>query len=439
MKKAIAVFLLLVSFVVIPHAMAEEAFALDDRKVYAGMDLSYAQGYVPSVEGGAMNLIVPVKTVGIQGSVAATLTILSPALSPFIDTTLQKVVKPDDKGNAYKVAFTLPMKRASYNGVYPATLLVEGKNAAGEVLSREFPLSLPLLTGLPEDTGAGLSVLEVVPEGDGLRPGEPGALRVRLKNNGERSALTDILLTVSDQGNSILPQGSHTMAGGELAPGEEQWVTVPVVLQPNAVPIPHVVNVNAQYRAFAGEVQSIARSFTVPVTQDMRLTYGKAQLPVLVTQGDLVNFTLPLMNMGKATVHNVLLTFSLPGLSEGESVLAGNIEPGGTVQGKATFQVSDGTLGETAGEVEITYEDAQGTQGRLTLPLQTEVVARKPVVADANGNVSTGAAPTGTPAKEMTLVERWWPLGVAALMLVVVLAQTAHYRGRIRRIEEQRL
>lgn len=436
MCKKVLILLLLLALC-LPGALAEEAFSLDDRRIFRGMDITYAQGYVPAVENGEMKLIVPVRAEGVRGQITARLTILSPELSPFVDSAVERQFRPEAEGRGYQIAFQLPLRRDAYNGLYAATLHLEGKNATGEALSGDIPLSLPFLSGKSEDLSSALQLLELQPGEGGLKPGEAGLLRLHIRNAGQRATLNDILLTLSSTSGSILPTGGHTIGAGSLPPGEARWVELPVILQPDAAPILHVLSLTAQFSGFEGEPQSGSRSFTLPVTNEMILRYGKPQLPQVVTQGDLVNFTLPLMNMGRASLRNVLLTFSLPGISEGESVLAGSIEPGDTVQGKATFQVSDSARGNIGGEVTITYEDARGSQGSLSLPITTEVLARKPL-ASAAQNPGAAAQPAQE-APKLSPLERWWPLGLAALLLILALGQTIHYRRKLRRLEEQKL
>ena len=99
----------------------------------------------------------------------------------------------------------------------------------------------------------------------------------------------------------------------------------------------------------------------MPVTQAIRLEQGGVQLPVAIA-GELGNMTLPLMNMGKGELQNVLVKLEMDGVLDAQSVLVGTMAAGETKQAKLTFTPRLDSVGTHSGTVTVTCEDAYGTR-----------------------------------------------------------------------------
>ena len=419
-------------------ALAQEPFAIDEHRKYTGMPFAYAQGYEPGPGKDGYVLMLPIVSEVARGTLTATLTIGNPEVSPFVDKEVTKSIQPDKNGRSWNVSFTLAMRREAYNGMYAAALRLQSKDADGNDLTQDISLVLPLRGATEEPIAQALDVVSVVPGVQGLAPGGRGELICTLSNKSPRNALTNVQVTLNEPSGAILPQGTHTLSLESIAPGQQVQVTCPVLLQPDSRPRLHVVSASAQATRFSGAVDTLTRAFTVSVTQDMRLKLGQVQFPPQAAQGDLLSFELPLMNMGKGTIHNTLLSFSLPGLSQGESVLAGNIEPGGTVQARATLRVGAAPVGEVSGTVDISFEDAEGTASHLSLPLDVNIIAR-PAPLESKATPDKSATQSEGEPSLMTVIRQWAPVGTAGLLLILLAWQGLYYRGKMRRMEEQRL
>lgn len=419
MKKVVFTALLIALF----HCLVAQAaaFSLDEQRMQ-----SHASGQ-------GWRLVLPIEAPEARGAITASLSFHDPELIPFEEVIYTKTLRSGER-QGYEAVFSMKLKPTAYQGLYPATLEVTGKDAQGQPVTGSLALSVPFTGGEVEPLQEPLRVLSLSVGKQALTPGGTGALQVTLGNASHRTPLEQLALTIMDPAGAILPRASHTLLVPTLAPGEKRTLSYPVQLQPDSLPRLHVAMVAVAYTRFPKTPGAISRGFTLPVTQDLRLHHGRPELPLQVTQGDLVSFNLPLMNMGKGSIHNTLLTFSIPGISQGDSVLAGNILPGATAQGKATFQVSDQRLGLVKGQVVITYEDAQGREEQFTLPLQTEILARKPAE-----NAIGASEPSAEQPSEPSLLARWWPVGAVLLLLVLLAVQGLYYRGRLRRLEEAKL
>ena len=83
--------------------------------------------------------------------------------------------------------------------------------------------------------------------------------------------------------------------------------------------------------------------------------------------------TLPLMNMGKGELQNVLVKLEMEGVLDAQSVLVGTMAAGETKQAKLTFTPKLDSVGSHSGTVTITCEDAYGNAFSQTLDVMLDV------------------------------------------------------------------
>jgi hypothetical protein len=93
MKKLIPVLIVLALLLLPSAALAEAgdaaattAFTIDTQHIYPGMDKSYAQGYLPTVEDGTAAVVLPltVSGSGLCDTVTASLDLGDPSAAPFV-------------------------------------------------------------------------------------------------------------------------------------------------------------------------------------------------------------------------------------------------------------------------------------------------------------------------------------------------------------------
>ncbi|MBR4443446.1 MAG: hypothetical protein IKS52_09280, partial [Clostridia bacterium] len=172
-------------------------------------------------------------------------------------------------------------------------------------------------------------------------------------------------------------------------------------------------------------------TFTLPVSQEVRLEQGGVQAPPSVIQGDAAAFALPLMNLGRGELRNVVASLSLPGVVERQSVLVGAIAPGETKQAKISVTPGKDILGEVSGEISVAAEDAWGNETGFSLPISLTVEA----APEAKKEAETAA----DLVKEMVPGYVWPLAGACLTLLIALIVQGALLRGKIRRMEEEKL
>ena len=148
-----------------------------------------------------------------------------------------------------------------------------------------------------------------------------------------------------------------------------------------------------------------------------------------VVAGDSITATLPLMNMGKADILNAMVTISLPGMSLRQSVLVGTIQPGETRQAQLTITAPKGAIGSFDGTLTVSGEDNDGNSVSFDLPVGLNV--EEAVKTDTL--TSQGTAKQKTPVSVIVL-------SIACAVLVAALiAQSILLRGKLHKLEEERL
>ncbi len=426
MMKKLLIMLLAAVCILIPTAFAEEEapFVLQENMVMSGMDKSWYQGYEPMVEGDSLTIHLPLKSERSNGKITVTLIMDDPEISPVRTEKLSAVFWRNE--GLFSAKLSLKLSPSCINGDYAARILIEGDDKDGQEMSMEIPVVIRVRSGKAE-TGAHPSIENV---SGTLNVGEEGKIAARIKNTSRYSEMTDILLTVTDRSGEVLPAGSDKARIQNLAPGEAFRIEYPVLVKPNAGVALHEMEFHLTYTA-AGAAGEWTETFTLPVTQQIRMEQGGVQMAQSVVQGDMATLTLPLMNMGRGELHNVMATLTMPGITDKQSVLVGTIGPGETKQAKISFTPGKNVLGEVTGEVTVSCEDAWGNSTSFTLPTSITVEEPAPVVQQA---VSIAEE-----AQEKNPYILYILAGMSAALVLALILQGTILRRKIHRLEEERL
>ena len=426
MMKKLLIMLLAAVCILLPSALAEEdaPFVLQEHVVMSGMDKSWYQGYEPTVEGDSLNIHLPLKSEQSNGKITATLVLDEPEISPVRSEKMSATFWRNE--GLFSVKLNLKLSPSRINGDYSGKVLIEGEDKEGQNMTMEIPVVIRIRNGRDE-TGVYPAIENV---SGALNVGEEGTIAARITNTSRYSEMTDVLLTVTDKSGDTLPEGSDILRIRDLMPGEALQIEYPVLVKPTAGVALHEMEFHLTYTA-AGAKGEWTETFTLPVTQNIRMEQGGIQMAQSVVQGDMATLTLPLMNMGKGELNNVMATLTLPGITDQQSVLVGTIGPGETKQAKISFTPGKGVLGEVAGEVLVSCEDAWGNSTSFTLPASITVEEPAPVVQPA---VSIAEE-----AQEKNPYILYILAGACAALAMALILQGAILRRKIHRLEEERL
>lgn len=428
MKKRFSLLLILLAVLALcAPALAEGGFTLDENATIAGMNyLPWARGYEPTSDGETMTVCLPLRSDSAAGKITATLTVDDETVSPLRGDGAKIDVLPDQNG-LYAVRLSARLLSGRINGDYAATVRVTGKGADGADVTADFPVVLRVRDGKPGGAAMRPALENVSAD---LRVGENGALTAALVNTDPYAEMRDILLTVSDESGDILSAGSDSLRLGSLMPGERAQVFYPLSVQPDAAVKAHTLNLTLTWTALGADM-SWTEKRTLAVTQEIRLERGALQGAASVVAGDTAVLTLPLMNMGRGDVRNVLATLTLPGLCERQSVLVGAIASGESAQARLSF-AADGEAGTYTGVFSVTGEDVWGNESGFELPVTLSVETRPVKSAEETASDDAAAGKKLSP-----LV--WGLGGACALLLLALIVTSALLARKIHRLEEDRL
>ena len=353
MRKTICIFLTMLLVLSMRVTALAAEFELDQHSTIDGMNRSWYQGYAPSISYHKMTLCLPIRAESCVGDITVSLALDDPNVFVLSDQPKEVTVSPKD--GIYPVKLVLPLEQYRRNGDYPATITIKGIDGNGKEIEETMPYIIRIRDGYGSHETLEPMISDVV--GD-LDVGTDGSLSLTITNPTTTQSIMDGKITVTDSSGEILMSGSNRFTIPEILPGKSETVSIPMTVKGNATVSQHTLEVKLSYSCL-GKAAEWKESFTVPVTQAIRLEQGGVQLPTAIA-GELGNMTLPLMNMGKGELRNVLVKLEMEGVLDAQSVLVGTMAAGETKQAKLTFTPKLDSVGTHSGTVIITCEDAYG-------------------------------------------------------------------------------
>ncbi len=428
MNKWLAVLLTALFLTLFSTACGEPAqmFSIDGNAVLKGMDRSWSRGYEPSVSRGKWELVLPVKTDAVPVQLTAELVIPEGNLTPFKAQEMSVQGREEEKG-LWEIRFALSLLPDRKNADYPCMIRLNGRDAEGRELTTDIPYVIQFRGAKEEIEKTRISVDDVQAA---LSVGETAEIKVTLSNPCAATVIRDLELKISDAAGHILPAGAEALKIGTLSVGESVTVNYPVTVTEKATVAPHVLKFEMTGTGLGKDV-SITSNHTVSVHQEIRIDQGGLKMAPAVVAGDSVSMTLPIMNMGKADVVNVLATVTMPGITERQSVLVGTIQPGETKQAQMLLSPAKDTAGDFSGELTVECTDQDGNPASFTLPVNLKVDPPK------KETEKTGGRETVKKEKANPLV----PVlgGACGLLLILLIVQGAVLRRKLHRLEEEKL
>ena len=366
MKKLICILLTLLLVLSMSVTAFAAEFEIDQFAKIEGMSRSWYQGYEPSISYHKMTIYLPIRAESYEGKITVSIALEDPNV--FLLAGDPKAVTASSKNGIYSVKLVLPLKQQRQNGDYPATITIKGADGNG----KEIVETLPYVIRIRDGYGSHETMEPVIDHVVGnLDVGTDGSLSLTISNPTTTQSIMNGEITVTDSTGEILMSGSNRFLIPEILPGQSETVTIPMTVKGNATISQHTLEVKLSYSCL-GKSAEWKESFTVPVTQAIRLEQGGVQLPTAIA-GEVGNMTLPLMNMGKGELRNVLVKLEADGVLDAQSVLVGTMAAGETKQAKLTYTPFLDSVGTHSGTVTITCEDAYGNTFSQTLDVTLTV------------------------------------------------------------------
>ena len=360
MRKTICIILTMLLVLSMGVTAFAAEFEIDQHAEIDGMSRSWYQGYSPSISYHKMTICLPIRAESYVGDITVSLALDDPNVFALSGQPKEVTVSPKD--GIYPVKLVLPLEQYRRNGDYPATITIKGNDGNG----KEIVETLGYVIRIRDGYGSHETMEPVISDVVGsLDVGKDGSLSLTITNPTTTQSIMDGEITVTDSTGDILMAGSNRYLIPEILPGESEVVTIPMTVKGNASISQHTLEVKLSYSCL-GKSAEWKESFTVPVTQAIRLEQGGVQLPTAIA-GELGNMTLPLMNMGKGELRNVLVKLEADGVLDAQSVLVGTMAAGETKQAKLTYTPFLNSVGTYSGTVTVSCEDAYGNTFSQTL------------------------------------------------------------------------
>ena len=366
MRKTICIFLTMLLVLSMSVTALAAEFEIDQNTKIDGMSRTWYQGYAPSISYHKMSLCLPIRAESCVGDITVSLALDDPNVFALSAEPKEVIVSPKD--GIYPVKLVLPLEQYRRNGDYPATITLKGTDGEGKEIVETMPYVIRIRDGYGSHETMEPVISDVV---GNLDVGTDGSLSLTITNPTTTQSIMDGEITVTDSTGDILMSGSNRFSVPEILPGKSEVVTIPMTVKGNATISQHTLEVKLSYSCL-GKSAEWKESFTVPITQAIRLEQGGVQLPTAIA-GELGDMTLPLMNMGKGELRNVLVKLEAGGVLNAQSVLVGTMAAGETKQAKLTYTPSLDSVGTHSGTVTITCEDAYGNTFSQTLEVTLTV------------------------------------------------------------------
>lgn len=415
-----------------PQTTESAEFAIDTQHAYLGMDKNYAKGYMPAVSDGTATVVLPLVMSGgaVCDTVTASLDLGDPSTAPFVFknyvSEFEWATYTVEGGDASccLISFSLALQKDRINGSYPVVVHTEGTTQNGTVLNGDFTLYVVVEDGksveseesAPKEPAAVPQpklVVEAYEYGaEALESGEEATLTVTIKNTSAKQTVKNIKLSFLDVSGEIIPTEISSVYIEKIKKGESAACSFYIRVAEDASARAHVLTVTMEYENSEATAFSSSDTIVLDVTQPIRLEYEQPTLPTKVTEGDNVSFAMNVMNLGKSTVYNVLLTFEIAGLNNGGSVLVGNLQPGESQEAATNLLVSsmDGEYGDTSGTILLSYENEAGELFECAIAMQTRIekkIAAASTQTQQSKDDNEGSFP-------------WWVWGVGGIIIIGV-------------------
>ena len=421
MRKTICILLTMLLVLSMSVTAFAAEFEIDQHSTIDGMSRSWYQGYTPSISYHKMTICLPIRAASCVGDITVSLALDDPNV--FVLSGQPQIVTVSPKDGIYPVKLVLPLEQYRRNGDYPATITIKGTDGNGKEIVETFCYVIRIRDGY----GSHETMEPVISNVHrSLDVGSDGSLSLTITNPTTTQSIMEGEITLTDASGDILMSGSNRFVIPEILPGKSETVTIPMTVKGNAAISQHTLEVKLCYSCL-GKSAEWKETFTVPVTQAIRLEQGGVQLPTAIA-GELGNMTLPLMNMGKGELQNVRVKLEMDGVLDAQSVLVGTMAAGETKQAKLTFTPKLDSVGTHSGIVTITCEDAYGNAFTQTLDVTLTVDEPIPEVE----------------LQQEEEKEKMSPVTIVLIILCVVLvaglvAQGTILTKKIHTLEEERL
>lgn len=475
-----------------PGAEKKVFIGIDNQHVYDGMEQSYAEGYLPLEEKDTLRLVVPFTVEGSlkEEKLTVTLDFGSEQESPFLkknyrkDVMAQKYVFGEEEVTSYLYTVLIPLEEGRKAGQYPVKVRAEGREQQGKTVSLEYtvfarlsgkntedekkeegepgseqgedeaqePGGVPqteegtLPSGGESESGANAEekpahqpkfILENCSlDGEVVEAGSSNEVAVVFRNMSRETAVKNLKITVSQEGNSLAFE-RNSQYFEQVKAKESVTLKQKIQVQKNAeqgsIPLQFLL----EYEDEKGTAYTSTEVYTVRIYQPAQITIANCTMPSSVYANDTVIPELQIINQGRAPVYNVRVSMEGSGLFQVQPYFGGTLESGNELQGSIRIFVGtrdmksmeerlEGTKEEKYGDTEahflLEYEDAYGQTFSSQFSYTTQI--QEPQILSLKAE------------EEKTETNQWW-ISIVILCGVLLIFGLVIQTIRLRQIRRQ--
>ena len=300
---------------------------IDNQNRYEGMDKAYSDGYVPKVEQGRVQLVVPlICNQKLQNdSIRVALNLGDSQSMPFVNKnyektfTLQSTAVNDGLNivESYVVLFSLELKEERYNGSYPVVLTVEAVDANGNDMQQQFTVYVNISDGKnlneePETEATTEEPVTYAPKvlvescnfsKNEVVAGEEVKAEITLVNTSQTESVQNmtVMLTAQEEYFTLLSQ-SDTIYVGAIPAGGSTIITYDFAVNSATPQGQYHLTLTMDYADSKGMLYSESGNAKVDVKQTILMQFDPVVIPKEVQVADVVEAQVQAMNLGRTTV-----------------------------------------------------------------------------------------------------------------------------------------
>jgi hypothetical protein len=402
---------------------------VDSANLYEGMGKTYAQGYVPTIKGGAATIILPLVGETLNATVHLKADLGSVAGSPFVYGNYSQTVR----GNGlYVFSITIPLTGSRINGSYPVVLTAEYLDVMGMKVVQAFTVYVTVTDGQnPVDPNARpeketvekpeLFISSCVINPNSVGGGEEFTVEVKVENIGTLRAQSVRLTYGGVDSGGMIPitplESNNSLRLENIAAGGNQSLSFKLKTAADALAGNQPFTVTLDYLDAYGGIYGSSRQFLVLVTQPAEIGYDPILPPKTVEAGKTMTLPANVYNRGKSTLRNVTIAVQGVGLFPASSVFLGDILPGQSGNGElvifvGTLSMTEGyteSYGRTKGTYTITYYDDAGDEHLVEVQFSLDIT--EPVVEGEENTTEMTQQP----------VFQWWVAVLVSFSLIAII------------------
>ena len=268
--------------------------------------------------------------------------------------------------------------------------------------------------------------------------GQEFELTVHLQNTSNRTAVSNVKVTLSSADNVFLPSsGSSTEFIRTINRGATKDIVIKMKAQASLEQKPYVLTVACEYEGEKNAAYTASESISIPVYQEAKLKVTDVEImPESMEVYGQANVMFSINNTGKSTLYNVQVSVDPSCTSvQSDDAFIGNINSGST--GYADFMVTGIAPTTDDGKVKliISYEDAAGEVG--TFETEVNLFVYEPVYNDMPIDDEIFEDPGMMEEQSSSSSWIWILIGVAVVIVVIIVTVVLIKKAKKKALEKE--